>query len=196
MIHSMPAEAPVAAVLRDRHDISDRFKWNLKHIFEDWASWKAAYDELEAKIAEHAALQGTLALGPERLLQALKLSDAIGQLTYKVWYFASLWYDQDQRDNQINARRQQVQILFAKAAQASAWFDPELLKIPLAKVQQWMAASPALAVYRFAVEDLYRQQEHVLDDKGERLLSLSSRFAASPNDGYSALSTADVRYPV
>ena len=51
-------------------------------------------------------------------------------------------------------------------------------------------------VYRFAIEDLYRQQEHVLDDKGERLLSLSSRFSSSPNDAYAALSTADVRHPV
>src|SRR3989454_4490774 len=195
MIHWMPAEAPVAPVLRDRHDISDRFKWNLKDIFEDWTSWKAAYDELEARIAEYAALQGTLALGPERLLHALKLSDAIGQLTYKVWYFASLWYDQDQRDNQINARRQQVQILFAKASQASAWFNPELLQIPLPTVQRWMQENRELAVYRFAIEDLYRQQEHVLDEKGEHLLSLSSRFSSAPYDAYAALSTADVKYP-
>jgi oligoendopeptidase F len=193
--HRMPAEAPAAPVLHDRHDISDRFKWNLKHIFEDWAGWKAAYDELEAKIAEYAALQGTLALGPERLLHTLKLSDAIGQLTYKVWYFASLWYDQDQRDNQINARRQQVQILFAKASQASAWFNPELLQIPLATVRQWMADHRDLAEYRFAVEDLYRQQEHVLDEKGEHLLSLASRFSSTPNDAYAALSTADIKYP-
>jgi oligoendopeptidase F len=113
-----------------------------------------------------------------------------------VWYFASLWYDQDQRDNQINARRQQVQILFAKEAQASAWFDPELLQIPLATVQALMEANPRLAVYRFALEDLYRQQEHVLDDKGERLLSLASRFSSSPHDAYEALSTADVKHPV
>src|SRR5205085_6884456 len=117
-------------------------------------------------------------------------------LEYKVWYFASLWYDQDQRDNAINARRQQVQILFAKAAQASAWFDPELLAVPLETVQQWMAADSALAVYRFAIEDLYRQQEHVLDEKGEHLLSLSSRFSSTPTDAYAALSTADVKHPI
>jgi len=35
----------------------------------------------------------------------------------------------------------------------------------------------------------------VLDDKGEHLLSLSSRFSGSPNDAYAALSTADVKYP-
>ena len=107
-----------------------------------------------------------------------------------------LKYDEDQRDNDTNARRQQVQILFAKFAQVSAWFSPELLTIPLATVQAWMAANPALAVYRFAIEDLYRQQEHVLDEKGERLLSLASRFSSAPYDAYSALSTADLKPPL
>ena len=191
----MATEAPAAPPLRDRDSIPERFKWNLKNIFPTWDEWQAAYAELDRKIDAFAALQGTLGQGSETLLASLRLRDEIGQLEYKVWYFASLWYDQDQRDNQINARRQQVQILFAKAAQASAWFDPELLKIPLSEVRTWLAASPELAVYRFALEDLYRQQEHVLDDKGEHLLSLSSRFSSSPNDAYAALSTADVKYP-
>src|SRR5262245_14474022 len=189
------AEAAPAPQLRERAEIPDRFKWNLTHIFTGWAEWQTAYDELETRIAAYAGLQGSLERGPDRLLAAMKLSDEIGQLTYKVWYFASLKYDEDQRDNQINAKRQQVQILFAKASQASAWFNPELLAIPLTTIQQWMNENRDLAIYRFALEDLYRQQEHVLDDKGERLLSLSSRFSSSPNDGYSALSTADVKYP-
>jgi len=191
-----PAEATAAPPLRDRDQIADRFKWNLTSIFDGWDAWHAGYLELDGKIAAFAALQGTLDDGPGSLLGALKLRDEIGQLSYKVWYFASLWYDQDQRDNEINARRQQVQILFAKEAQATAWFDPELLRIPLESVQQWLGREPELAVYQFAIEDLYRQQEHVLDDKGERLLSLSSRFSSSPNDAYAALSTADVKHPV
>jgi oligoendopeptidase F len=192
---SSPAEAPAESSLRNRDQIAERFKWNLSNIFPDWEAWHAAYVDLDQKIGAFAALQGTLAQGGDRLLAALKRRDDIGQLEYKVWYYASLWYDQDQRDNQINAKRQQVQILFAKAAQAAAWFDPELLKIPLTTIQEWMAASPALALYRFALEDLYRQQEHVLDDKGEHLLSLSIRFSSTPNDAYAALSTADVKYP-
>jgi oligoendopeptidase F len=189
------AEAPAAPALRERADIPGRFKWNLTHIFTDWAAWQTAYDELDLKIGAFAALQGSLAGGSRQLLAALRLRDEIGLFEYRVWYFATLWYDQDQRDNQINAKRQQVQILFAKAAQASAWFDPELLTIPLPRVQEWMAESPDLEVYRFAIEDLYRQQEHVLDDRGEHLLSLASRFETTPNDAYSALSTADARFP-
>src|SRR5213592_413335 len=151
-----PAEATAALQLRERQDIPDRFKWNLSHIFTAWSEWQAAYDDLERKIGAYATLQGTLAQGADRLLVAMKLSDDIGQLTYKVWYFAGLKYDEDQRDNAINARRQQVQILFAKATQASAWFNPELLKIPLTTVQEWMTERSELALYRFAIEDLYR----------------------------------------
>jgi oligoendopeptidase F len=190
-----PADAPAAPALRDRTEIPDRFKWNVSHIFPDSEAWKAAYDELEVKIGAYAALQGTLAKGADRLLAAYELNDEIGVLSYKVWYYPALQYDQDQRDNEMNARRQQVQILFAKAAQAGAWFSPELLSIPLPTVQAWMAEKPELAVYRFAIEDLYRQQEHVLDEKGEHLLSLASRFSSSPNDAYAALSTADMKNP-
>ena len=192
---SAPAEAPSAPEFLDRDSIPDRFKWNLTHIFPGWDAWKAAYDELDTKIGAYASLQGTLAKGPDALLAALRLRDTIGTLSYKVWYFAALQYDQDQRNNDINAKRQQVQILFAKGAQASAWFDPELLRVPIATAQQWMGANADLAVYRFAIEDLYRQQEHVLDEKGEHLLSLASRFSSAPNDAYAALSTADVKHP-
>ena len=181
---------------RERAAIADRYKWNLGHIFPDWEAWQSAYDTLQRHIDTFGGLKGSLAAGGgAALLSALELRDQIGQLEYKVWYFASLRYDEDQRDNQINARRQQVQILFAKAAQAAAWFDPELLAIPVGTVRDWMAASPRLAVYRFAIEDLYRQQEHVLDDKGEQLLSLSNRLSSAPNDAYAALSTADMRHP-
>ncbi len=191
-----PAEAPAAPSQRTRDQIEDRFKWNLSHIFPDWDAWQRGYDELDRKIAEYAALQGTLKQGPEQLLRALTLSDELGQLEYKVWYYPSLKYDEDQRDNSINARRQQVQILAAKGSQAMAWFNPELLSIPLDTVREWMNASPKLAVYRFAIEELYRQQEHVLDDKGEHLLSLSAQLSSAPNDIYAALSTADVKHPV
>ena len=191
-----PAEAPAAPSQRTRDQIEDRFKWNLSHIFADWDAWQRGYDELDRKIAEYAALQGTLKKGPDQLLRALALADDLLQLEYKVWYFPSLKYDEDQRDNTINARRQQVQILAAKGSQAMAWFNPELLAIPLDTVREWMNTNPKLAVYRFAIEELYRQQEHVLDDKGEHLLSLSAQLSSTPNDIYAALSTADVKHPV
>ena len=160
-----------------------------------WDEWTERYKELDALIDVFRQFQGTLGQSGARLLEALRAMDTLGALSYRVWYFAALQYDEDLRDNAINGRRQQVQILFARQQQASAWFNPELLSIPLATIQAWMAADPALAVYRFFVESLFHEQEHVLDEAGERLLSYAGRFNTVPADTYGALTTADKKFP-
>ena len=48
---------------------------------------------------------------------------------------------------------------------------------------------------RFAIEEIFRQQEHVLNEQGERLMSLSSRLSGAPGEAYLALSTADAKFP-
>jgi oligoendopeptidase F len=180
---------------RNRQEIADSFKWNLSDIYADWQSWEVARARLEERIAEYAALKGTLAQGPDRLLAAYRLNDELGQLAYTAYFYPSLKHDEDQRDNSVNGRKQQIQALLARWQQATSWFSPELLAIPLASVRSWLDSHPDLALYRFAIEEVYRQQEHVLDEQGERLLSLSSRLSGAPNEAYSALSTADAKFP-
>jgi oligoendopeptidase F len=186
---------PEPGQLPARTDIPARYTWDLTDICRDWDDWSTSFARLDAAITAFTAFQGTLASGAGALLAAFTAMDEMGALAYRVWYYASLFYDEDQRNNEINAKRQQVQILFARQQQASAWFNPELLAVPLDTIRSWMEASPALAVYRFAIESLFHEQEHVLDEKGERLLSYSGRFNSVPHDSYSALTTADMKFP-
>jgi oligoendopeptidase F len=186
---------PEPGVLSARDDIPARYRWNLAAICRDWDEWAAAFRQLEAAVEAFRGLQGTLAGGPERLLAAYRALDAMGARAYQVWYYAALQYDQDQRDNALNARRQQVQILFARQQQASAWFNPELLAMPIDTIRGWLDAHPDLAVYRFAIESLFHEQAHVLDERGERLMSYAGRFDGVPHDSYAALTTADMTYP-
>jgi oligoendopeptidase F len=185
----------VAVRARSREEISESHKWNLNDIYANWDEWEKGRAELERRIGEYAALKGTLAQGADRLLAAFRLGDELGRLAYRVYYYPSLAHDEDQRDNRIHARKQQVQALIARWQQATAWVSPEILTIPLETAQQWLADSPDLALYRFAIEEVYRLQEHVLDEKGEQLLSYSSRFSSTPHDVYQALSIADARFP-
>ncbi|HEV8238684.1 MAG TPA: oligoendopeptidase F [Thermoanaerobaculia bacterium] len=190
---AVEAEAPPRSRLRD--DVDPRYRWDLRPIFASWEEWERACDELGELVDRLGRLQGTLSQGAPALLAVLRLQDELGQLAHRVWYYPSLTYDQDQRDNSINAKRQRVQVLFARWEQAGAWFKPEVLQVPLDTVRAWMDSDAGLALYRFKLEDLYRRQEHVLGEEGERVLSFTSRFADLPDEAYSALSTADIRYP-
>ena len=194
-MRTKPSKSSQRPVTRNRHDIDDQFKWNLSNIYEGWEAWDVAYKTLTEKIDWYQKLKGTLSNGPESLLDALRYNDELDELSYRVWYYPALHFDEDQRDNDLNAKRQQVQILMARWQESASWFHPELLAVSFDTVQMWMREHKELAKYRFYIESLYRQQEHVLDEAGERLMSLTSRLGEAPGDTYSALSTADIRYP-
>ena len=179
----------------NRAEIPTQYKWDYKPIFASWEAWEAGLKEMQSKMDAYAALKGTLSKGPEALLRAYKLSDEIGQLQYRVYNYTSLQRDTDTRDNAMNARLQRVKTVFARFGTATAWFTPELLTIPQATVEKWIAETPALAPYRFPIMEIYRQAKHVLDEKGERLLSFSSQLAQSPAATFEEISTSDIKFP-
>src|SRR5688500_17164665 len=134
----MPTESRIERQSRARDEIPEPFTWNLSDIYPSWDAWEAGLSAFENMLAGYAEFRGTLAEGPERLVKAFRLGDDLGQLSYKIWYYAGLHYDQDQRDNVANARRQKVQILFAKADEARSWCTNEHLRITLVTVRGWL----------------------------------------------------------
>jgi oligoendopeptidase F len=178
-----------------RDEIDDKYKWNLNDIYPSWETWGKGLADLEKLMDEFVALKGTLVQGPEHLLKAFKLQDELGMLLYKVYRYPGLTHAVDTRNNEVAAKLQQVQILYAKFNTATAWFDPELLSIPWETMKTWLDQTAELAPYRYNVENLYRQQEHVLDEDKEQLLSYFTRFNSSPSNVFQKLSTADIEYP-
>jgi oligoendopeptidase F len=180
---------------RNRAEIGPQYKWDVSQIFSDWDAWEVGLKQMQEKMDQYAALKGSLARGPEALLGAYRLFDEIGQLQYRVYCYAMLQRDVDLRDNAVNARLQRVQSALARFGTATAWFAPELLSIPQATTEKWIAETPALAPYRFPIMEAYRQARHVLDEKGERLLSFSSQLSQVPGAAFQELSTSDIKFP-
>ncbi len=187
--------AEAGTAYRSRDEIPAKYKWDVSDIFDSWEAWEEACKQFEAKIDEMAGLKGTLAQGPDQLLAAYEIRDELGKLAYLIYRYPALQFDLNQKNTDIRARTQQVFALFEKQSQAEAWFGPEHLTIPLETARKWMEENERLAVYRFAIENLYRLHAHVLDEEGELLLAYSERFSQSPVDIFSALSTADIVFP-
>jgi oligoendopeptidase F len=180
---------------RNRAEIPAEYRWDFSAIYPNWAAWEEGMKEMDARMDAFAKLQGTLARGPAALLEAYRSFDEIGKLQYRLYRYPQLQRDVDTRDQAVAGRFQRMTAVFSRFDTASAWFTPELLKIPEATVKDWIAQAPALATYRFPILDAYRRKAHVLDDKGEHLLSLAGQFNAVPRTIYQELSTSDIKYP-
>jgi oligoendopeptidase F len=191
----MTVSAAAKPETRNRAEIPAEYKWDFTPIYASWEAWETGIKDMEAKMDAFPALKGTLAKGPDAVVTAYKLFDEIGQLQYRVYRYPQLQRDVDTRNNEIGGKLQRVQAIFAKFGTATSWFTPELLTIPQATMEKWIAETPALAPYKFPILDNYRQQAHVLDEKGERLLSFSSRFSQSVTATFQELSTSDIKFP-
>ncbi|MDE1948170.1 MAG: oligoendopeptidase F [Burkholderiales bacterium] len=180
---------------RNRAEIPADLRWDFAPIYPDWPAWEAGMAEMQRLMDDFAARKGTLAQGAAALLAAYEAFDEIGRLQYRLYRYPQLQRDVDTRDQDVAGRFQRVGALFAKFEAATAWFKPELLALPQAEVEAWIAATPALAPYRFTIVDNFRRQRHVLDEAGEHLLALGSRLAGAPREVFQELSTSDIRFP-
>ena len=192
MTHAFADSKPAT---RNRAEIATEFKWDFAPIYADWAAWEQGMKDMEAKMDTFAALKGTLKDGPDAVLKAYRLYDDIGIIQYRAFRYPQLQRDTDTRNQDVGGKLQRVQALFAKFGTATAWFNPELLAVPESTMRGWLDATPELAPYRFPILDAYRQQKHVLDEKGEKLLSFATRFNETPRSVYSELSTSDIKFP-
>ena len=172
---------------RVRTEIPASYRWDFSPIYPNWEAWDAGMKEMEAKMDAFAQLKGSLANGPAAVLKAYQAFDEIGILQYRVYRYPQLQRDVDTRNQEIAGKFQRVGAIFAKFGTATSWFTPELLRIPKATMDAWIAQTPALSPYRFGIQENYRQQAHVLDDKGEKLLSYATRLGQSPTATFPAL---------
>ena len=180
---------------RVRAEIPAKYRWDFSGIYPNWDAWESAMKEMEVKMDAFAALKGSLSKGPAAVLKAYAAFDEIGMLQYKVYRYPQLQRDVDTRNQDIAGKFQRVGAIFAKFGTATAWFSPELLTIPQPTMEQWIAQTPGLSPYRFGILDKYRQQAHVLDEKGEKLLSYAARFNQTPTSTFQELSTSDIKFP-
>ena len=180
----------------NRSEIAPEFRWDFSPIYASWDAWEAGMQDIDRRIDAFTKLKGTLKNGPDAVLKAYQAFDDIGKLQYKVYGYTALQRDIDTRNQDVSGRFQRVMALFAKLGTATSWFTPELLTVAQPTMEQWIAATPALQAYRFTILDNYRQQKHVLDESGERLLSYAARFNATPKATFQELSTSDIKFPL
>ena len=179
-----PAIAPSSPV---------KFKWNLADIFPGWDAWEEA-TTARAGIERYAALKGTLSQGPDRLLEAFQLSEELGQLAYRVWYYPSLRYDEDQRDNSVNASVSRCRSC-SRAAAGAVLVQPGAAEHPAGDRPRMDGGARAAASLPVRDRGSLPPAGTRARRGGEKLMSLSSRLASAPNEAYWSLSTADAKFP-
>lgn len=179
---------------KSRDQIDAKYKWKLDSLYDDESKWKLDYQMVEEKAKDFRDFSGRLGESPQVLLEAFQKKDAIWLILERVYVYARMKKDEDNRANQYQAMSDKANTLIAKTSSYLSFFTPELLTIPEEKLRGFLASSADLQMYAHAIEDLLRQKAHVLSQEEENLLAQMGEIASSTNEIFSMINNADIKF--
>jgi len=171
-----------------------KYNWKLTDIYADWDAWQNDLDFIKGQIPKYLDFKGRLGESAETMLAFQKFSDEISRISAKLYIYVSLNQDVDGKNPMYKTKFQQLQTVSVEMSQNTTWISPELKTIPEEKVKQWMAENSDLAVYSHDFDSFYRQQEHILDENTQKILTYYSRALGAAGNAYGSLSKADMEY--
>ena len=179
----------------NRGDIPEQYRWDLGIIFPNLDAWESAYAKVEAQIPELATFKGRLGESADVMVAATELYYDISRTLEDVAVYAFQLQSTDTRNAEANALVGRVQALYAKLAQAAAYFEPEIVQLPDATITAYLR-DPRLATYDHVLDDVLRTKAHTRSQEVEEVLAGSALLQQSPSQTYGFLTSADIEWPI
>ena len=177
-----------------REQIEDKYKWNLRDIYNSNEEWEKNFEWVENAIGNYDNFKGKLKDSPENLLHCFQFDDEIGIKMERLYLYAMLSKDSDMSVSIYQAMDSRVKTLYSKISAANSFINPELLNIPDDELLQMIHSIKELSIYEHSVNELLRRKIHTLTKKEEEILALAGEIAQIPYTAFSLFTNADMKF--
>lgn len=181
--------------VKDRKDIDIKDTWNLESIYANNELWEEDYAALEKDAAEFAKLKGAIEADVSKIQAVLDAYYGLHRRLSKLSVYARMRFDQDTTDSTYQTMSAKIGSLGVKIGAASAFVEPEILSYSKEQLEAAEKENERTAYYGRKIEEMLRGQEHTLDAEKEELLAAAGDMAEAPDDIFSVLMNADMKYP-
>jgi len=181
--------------LPKREDIDNKYKWKLEDIYSCTDQWEKDFGTVKEYISKITEFKGTLGKSSKKLLECLNLYSELMSLCDKVFVYAKMKKDEDNSISLYQAFADRASVLATEAYAAASYITPEIISIPEDTLSAFIAEEDGLKLYQQFFNEILRQKEHILSEKEEELLALSSEMSGSPREIFTMLNNADIKFP-
>jgi len=178
----------------ERSEIADQYKWDLADLYVDASAWEADKAKLIALLPGIADFRGKLGRDGNSLLAAIEAIQAIETIVANLYVYAGLKNFEDTRISDNAARFSEAQGLYSEFQQALAFFSPELLSIPEATLDHYVASTPGLALYEHYLDETARMRAYTLSEVEEKLLAMASDPLSKFDSVFTAIDSSDLQF--
>ena len=180
---------------RKREDIPEEYRWQLEDIYQNQDEWEKDFSRVQELINHIGTYQGGVGESASGLKQVIEILNEMQCKGDNLYVYSRMRRDEDNSNAQYQTLFDRAEGLGVQANAAVAFVVPELLTMTREQVKEYEETEPELAVYAHYFDELFRQKEHILSEKEERLLAMSADLSSASNNIFTMLNNADIKFP-
>jgi oligoendopeptidase F len=177
-----------------REDYEEKLKWNVKDLFASEDDYLKMVDELSSSLEKFKVFKGKLLSSAKTLYDFLSFDNNFNSNLEQVYIYAHIQNDQDTTNTKYQAMYGKAYKLYERYNEETAFVIPELLKGDFSTIKEFIKECKELEDYERELKDIFKFKAHTLSDEEERLLSSLSSAFKTPDDVFSMLTDADLKF--
>ncbi|NLW23043.1 MAG: oligoendopeptidase F [Tissierellia bacterium] len=182
--------------LKERKDLPIEYTWDLESMYKDEKEWEEDLKKALNMAESFGKYEGKIGSSRESLLNALKDRDDLYRTVSNVYSYTRMKLDEDTRVGKSQALYDKALAAYVQVREKTSFLEPEILQIDGNVLNSFYEEKEELKLYKHYLDDLLRQKDHVLSAREENLLAQMGEIANAPQQIYSMLNNADIRFPV
>ncbi len=179
----------------ERDEIKLEDKWDIESLYPSIKAWEDDVDRIKELLGKMESHKGKMADSSGNLLETLRLRDEIARLMGNIYVYAHMSIDVDTRVSQSQGLFDKANVLLVQVEESLSFLVPEILESEESLWMGYLEEDDNLKVYAHNLEDILRQKKHILSKREESLIAQMGDVARAPENIYSMLNNADIRFP-
>ncbi|MDD7409100.1 MAG: oligoendopeptidase F [Anaerovoracaceae bacterium] len=181
--------------VRTRDQIDDRYKWNIADMYPDEDLWEKDFSEAEKEAEEFAEkYSGRMGENGKLFYRILQERDAIWQKAEKVYVYAQMKSDEDNRVARYQELSQRAQSLLSKISASMSFMLPEIMEQPEGTLVRFLRECEDLKMYDYEILEIMRRKKHVLSKEAENIMAKFGEVTGAPKQIFSMINDADMDF--
>ena len=166
--------------LRDRKDVPKEYTWKIEDLFASTADWQTEKESVTRLIAQVDEKAKGWTSSAQAMLALLDLINQIDQKSSRLTSYASHQNKTDMGNTLYQGMEGDIRSILVQLNSKLAFMQPDVLALGAEKFAAFLQAEPKLAIYRFNIESILREKDHILPGDQQRIASLTGLFAGVP----------------
>lgn len=155
-----------------RNEVEKKYHWDLSDMVADSDTFEKLFSEVENALPALEAYKGKLGNRADALA-CFKLDAELSQKFELIYIYSHMYKDEDAGNGVATGLSSRTDGLAGKYAAAASFMSSELGELAGDVIDGYIA-DPEFADFDFMLKEIVRNKAHILSDKEERLLAMSS----------------------